>query len=282
MNLFFNDETRRLRGGWRLLVFLTLVLLPQIVTSIYATPPSEDASVPISVGTILFYCVALTWVLFVSWLCLRFLDQTTIQSLGLRPEPGQMIAGFGISVLMMTLIVILQVISGGSTIGVSESGLKGSSLEVLGALAVFAIAASFEETLFRGYPLQTLARSTPAWIAIVIAAFLFALAHGRNPSQTPLALVNTLIAGVWLGTAWFKARNLWFPAGLHVGWNWSMGALYGLPVSGLHVPQQSILRTESTSLIWLTGGDYGPEGGMAAGIILIAATVFIARSKPKH
>src|SRR5678815_1032863 len=112
MNLFFNAQTRTLRGGWRLLVFLTLVLLPQIVTSIYATPPSEDASVPISIGTIVFYCVALTWVLFVSWLCLRFLDQQTIQSLGLRPEPRQMIVGFGISVLMMTLIVIVQVISG--------------------------------------------------------------------------------------------------------------------------------------------------------------------------
>lgn len=282
MNLFFNAQTRTLRGGWRLLVFLTLVLLPQIVTSIYATPPSEDASVPISIGTIVFYCVALTWVLFASWLCLRFLDQLTIQSLGLRPEPKHMIAGFGISVLMMTLIVIVQVISGGSTITVSLGSFREVSIEVLGALAVFAVAASFEETLFRGYPLQTLARSTPAWIAIVIASLLFSLAHGKNPSQTPLALLNTFLAGVWLGTAWYRARNLWFPAGLHIGWNWAMGALYGLPVSGLHVPQQSILKTESTSLIWLTGGDYGPEGGMAAGIVLIAVTVVIARAKREH
>lgn len=282
MNLFFNPEARTLRGGWRLLVFLTLILLPQIVTSIYAAPPSEDASVPISIGTIVFYCVALTWVLFVSWLCLRFLDQKTIESLGISPNPRQLIAGFGISVLMMTLIVIVQLLSGGSSITISLGSFREVSVEVLGALAVLGIAASFEETLFRGYPLQTLARSIPAWIAIIIAALLFSIAHGKNPSQTPLALLNTFIAGIWLGTAWYRARNLWFPAGLHIGWNWAMGALYGLPVSGLHVPQQSILKTESTSLIWLTGGDYGPEGGMAAGIVLIAATAIIARAKPKH
>ena len=288
MNLFFNAETRTLRGGWRLLLFLTLVVLPQIVTSIYATPPSAEATVPIALGTIVFYCVALTWVLFVSWLCLRFLDRKSLDSLGILPDAGrcrQLAAGFAISLLMMTIIVSLNV-SSGATIRFSTGSLRQISTQVLGALAVFAIAASFEEVLFRGYPLQTLTRSIHAGIAILVAALLFSLAHTQNPSQTPLAPVNTFLAGMWLGTAWFRTRNLWFPAGLHIGWNWTMGALYGLPVSGLHVPQESILKTENASLTWLTGGDYGPEGGVAAGIVLIAATLIIfkwnARSTPEH
>jgi hypothetical protein len=37
MNLFFNAETKLLRGGWRLLIYLTLLVLPQLVTSIYAS-----------------------------------------------------------------------------------------------------------------------------------------------------------------------------------------------------------------------------------------------------
>jgi hypothetical protein len=148
---------------------------------------------------------------------------------------------------------------------------------VSGALPVFAIAASFEEVLFRGYPLQTLMRSLPAVAAIIVSAALFSLAHSRNPSQTVLAPINTFLAGAWLGVAYFKTRSLWFPTGLHIGWNWAMGALYGLPVSGLHVPQQSILATRSTSPEWLTGGGYGPEGGAAATIVLIVATLIILR-----
>ena len=259
------------------------------MTTIYAAPPSEDVTIPVGAGTIVFYSVALTWVLFISWLCLRFLDQKQLESIGLLPSRRrfrQVLAGFGISILMMTLVVAVQVASGASTMGLVRGDWTNTCYQVLGALAVFTIAASFEEVLFRGYPLQTLVRSIPTWAAIFVASLLFSLAHSKNPFQTPLALVNTFLAGIWLGTAWYTARNLWFPAGLHIGWNWAMGALYGLPVSGLHVPQQSILTTRNESLSWLTGGDYGPEGGLVAGLILIAATLIIfkwrARSIPEH
>jgi hypothetical protein len=58
-----------------------------------------------------------------------------------------------------------------------------------------------------------------------------------------------------------------------------MGAFFGLPVSGLNIPQHPILISTSESPVWLTGGGYGCEGGAAATIVLITATIFIWRAK---
>ena len=178
---------------------------------------------------------------------------------------------------MISAVLLIQSLGGGTTVSVSQGPMLVASYEVLGTLLLFGVAASFEEILFRGYPLQTLLRSLPSAAAVVASALIFTFAHSANPSLTLLSPVNTCIAGVWLGVAYLKTRTLWFPAGLHIGWNWTMGALYGLPVSGLHLPARTLLAAESAEPVWLTGGDYGPEGGVAATLVLIAATFVISR-----
>jgi hypothetical protein len=52
----------------------------------------------------------------------------------------------------------------------------------------------------------------------------------------------------------------------------------GLPVSGLGVPF-SVLRAEVTGNQLLTGGAYGPEGGLLATGVIAAATVYLSLSK---
>ena len=47
---------------------------------------------------------------------------------------------------------------------------------------VFAVAAAMEEALFRGYPLQTLLRSWPAWLALLPSSLYFAYVHLDNPN----------------------------------------------------------------------------------------------------
>ncbi len=81
---------------------------------------------------------------------------------------------------------------------------------------VFLLGAAAEEMLFRGYPLQTLMRSWPLWVALVPVSVPFALVHLANPNVAPgFTFVNTVLAGVWLGVAYWRTRSLWFPLGLH-------------------------------------------------------------------
>ena len=66
------------------------------------------------------------------------------------------------------------------------------------SFAIFAVAAAFEEALFRGYLLQTFARSNLAWLAILLTSVFFGAMHLGNPNATFISTANTILAGIWI------------------------------------------------------------------------------------
>src|ERR1044071_662504 len=126
-----------------------------------------------------------------------------------------------------------------------------------------------------------MARSHLAWVAVIITSIIFSYGHLQNPNAVPgFTFANTAIAGVWLAIAYLKTRNLWFPLGIHWAWNWTMGAVLGLPVSGIErLTPEPLWRAVDLGPAWLTGGSYGIEGGAACAIALVASTLFIWRTR---
>jgi membrane protease YdiL (CAAX protease family) len=95
-----------------------------------------------------------------------------------------------------------------------------------------------------------------------------------------LAIVNTVIAGGWLSVAYYKTRSLWFPTGLHFAWNFVMGAVYGLNISGLdETAKSAVFKVSESGPQWLTGGAYGPEGGAVVTVVFLLGTVWLWRVK---
>jgi hypothetical protein len=141
--------------------------------------------------------------------------------------------------------------------------------------AVLRPAALAEELAFRGAPILALTRAFGRAPAIVGLALVFALAHGGNPSVTRLALLNIAIAGVFLGLVFFTPGGLWTSTGAHLGWNLTLAGL-GAPVSGiaLDLPWLSYAPGHPS---WLTGGGFGPEGGILASMCLLGGSVLVAR-----
>ncbi|MDQ3322151.1 MAG: CPBP family intramembrane metalloprotease, partial [Acidobacteriota bacterium] len=126
------------------------------------------------------------------------------------------------------------------------------------------------------YILQTFARARLAWLAVVFTSLFFASAHLRNQNADWISTVNTGLAGVWFGIAYLKTRNLWFPFGIHLMWNWLQGAFFGLPVSGItSLTTAPFLQQTEQGIKLLTGGDYGIEGGIACTIAIVASGVLI-------
>jgi membrane protease YdiL (CAAX protease family) len=141
----------------------------------------------------------------------------------------------------------------------------------------FGLAAAFEEALVHGYAFQVLVQGSGKRIAVLLSSFLFGAAHLYNPNAGFLAFANTVLAGVWLSSAYLKTRSLWLPTSLHMTWNMSLGFIYGFPVSGITFPH-SLLRITSDGGTWITGGGYGPEGGILTACVLIPATICLLRS----
>jgi len=146
----------------------------------------------------------------------------------------------------------------------------------LPGLALVIIPAAFvEELVFRGVPMVLLSRAFGRGAAIVGLALLFAGAHIFNPEITPLALANVAMAGVWLGAVFFMKGGIWIATGAHVGWNFALAAL-AAPVSGLPFDVPWLDYRPGTPS-WLSGGPFGPEGGLIATTLLILATLVAAR-----
>jgi len=144
------------------------------------------------------------------------------------------------------------------------------------ALVVFAIGAAWEEVLFRGYILQTFARSGLAWFGILLTSVFFGVIHLQNPNADVVSTTNTILAGVWFGLAYLKTRDLWFVWGLHLMWNWMQGAFFGIEVSGLtNLVSIPLLKEIDSGPVWLTGETYGVEGGIVTTIAIVVSIVVI-------
>lgn len=290
LDIYLNPQTKRLRSGWRVLVFSLLVLLPRLATLFIPTPkPTETASAyfEIDASMIIVYVALVLWVALVSWFCLRFLEGMRFASLGYSIHRGwwrDLGLGVAVSAAMILLVVLIQVSVGGTQVRVGAEGPKTAATIwciLLGGVGVatvlLLVAATFEEIVFRGYVFQTLLRDVPVAVPLTLLSILFGLAHWSNPSRTLFSTTNTILAGIWLSLAYLKTRSLWFPTGLHFGWNWAMGVFFGIPVSGLPL-RHSILVTTSGAPLWLTGGSYGCEGGFAATAVLLLSLFLIWRS----
>ena len=132
-----------------------------------------------------------------------------------------------------------------------------------------------EELLFRGYPFQKLLRWNRHF-ALAFVALLFAALHAGNPAVTALGLLNIFLAGLFLGLAYERYGRLWFPIGIHLGWNLATGPVYGHEVSG-YISMHSLLVERGSGPDLLTGGDFGVEGSVLMTVVELAAIALLLR-----
>lgn len=129
-------------------------------------------------------------------------------------------------------------------------------------LSLLAIGAIAEELFARGLALQCLARALGPVGAVMLTSIGFAALHAANPGVTLLATCNTALFGAVFGASVFRQRSLWLATGLHIGWNVAQVA-FGVNVSGITMRLTEFnLRLGQPD--WITGGDYGFEGGLLA------------------
>lgn len=157
-----------------------------------------------------------------------------------------------------------------------DEGTTGAYVQSVAATgAVLAPAALAEELMFRGVPMVVLAGALGRGGAIVLLALLFAVLHGANPEVTSLALGNIALAGVFLGLAFYAPGRLGTAWGAHLGWNATIAAL-DAPVSGLpfRIP---LIDYDPGAPAWLSGGAFGPEGGVLATAVLLFGCLYLGR-----
>lgn len=245
---------------------------------------------------LLFYPLALICLI----TCRHTLDRRSVSSLGLRPTvPAAAPSGpraFGSGALCGALAIsflfgMLWSAGGVRIVGFSPEAFGGGVFVSITMLllygALFFSVGFMEELVFRGYALHNLR----AWLGIAGAvgtqALLFALAHAGNGGQISWqaffnerwAMVNLVLIGLFFAIAYLKTGTLWFPIGFHVAWNFCLGCVWSLPVSG--IPVFRLLDVTSSGNTTLSGGSFGAEGSILLAP-LILAMLWLLHGLPDH
>ncbi len=141
-------------------------------------------------------------------------------------------------------------------------------------------AALGEEIICRGYLLTVIRDSAGTRGAVVITSLLFGLLHLPNPGATPVSVLVVILAGLLLATVriWFDSvYAAWMT---HLAWNWMMAVPFHALVSGIRF-EAPLYRALATGPAWLSGGEWGPEGGMfaAVGLFLGLGYFYLRRGR---
>jgi uncharacterized protein len=158
-------------------------------------------------------------------------------------------------------------------------GPEGSSLAAALSLTVFLIVAALgEEVISRGYLLTTLSDGLGARTAIVVTSLLFGAAHLRNAGVSVQSFLIVTLAGVFLGAVRMAYRSVYAATAAHVAWNWVLAVAFHASVSGIRFDAPDY-RTVEQGPDWLTGGQWGPEGGLAAALGMFAGLAYLYRTR---
>ncbi len=234
----WNHETHRLRAPLRailpaLLTFVALGILQTVIGPRFKHPVAEIVQM-------------IGWVLVLAggvFVTARVIDRRPIAEYGLSvdSEWGRSFAVGGLVGLVVnagTLVVALA--AGWVTISgfTSGSGALPFVPAFLVAFGLTALAAMWEEFIFRGTILKNLAEGgskyLPQWatvgLAFVISSLIFAAVHSGKIVHISQAGYY-LVAGLVFGSVYILSGDLALPMGFHIFYNFTMAAVFGLGVS---------------------------------------------------
>ncbi|SDX94104.1 CPBP family intramembrane glutamic endopeptidase [Halopenitus persicus] len=281
----WNGEEARPRTPIRLVLAIAVFLAIAIGASIAVgalslpTPEGTAALVVAGAGSLAVTAVGCT-------VAARVVDRRPLADYGLRIDRGWWIdCGFGLALgAALQAAIFLAGWAAGWYVPretlVSRSG-EPVLLAFAGVLAFFLAVGIYEELLVRGWLLTNLAEGFrvvgdrfAAALATVLSAGVFGVLHATNPNATALSTAIIGLAGVFLALGYLLTGELAIPIGVHVTWNLVQGAGFGFGVSGVSLPVTAI-ETRVVGPTVLTGGRFGPEGGLLGlgGVLLGCAAI---------
>jgi CAAX protease family protein len=267
--LFWNARDGRLRAGWRLLIFLVMLL---VVAALEGRVRGGLAGrLPDLYEGLVRALVFALLIVAVLFLASRALDHRRISDYGFhlsRRWWTELALGLGLGALLMFGVLAVELAMGWVKVTGSFAAVSGQPFAatiLVGVVAVAAVAFG-EEASYRGYPIKNLTEGVgrARWgsvTAVLVAAVFFGLAHATNENATWLTTINIVIFGLLFGTCYVLTGALALPIGLHFAWDFVQGFVLGVVAEGKEYGSVLVVANDSSATLW-TGQPYGAEGGL--------------------
>jgi len=252
----------RARAGLRLATWL--------VATFVALALAGQGISAAGLGNLTGYAILDAIVLATAFGCWRALDRERPSRTPVAPAraPRGFVRGGAIGVALVAVVVVILAVFGAYDLAPRACRAEPLLRFVGGTFAFVALAALFEEALFRSYGLFALRDLAGPIVAVTLTAALFAFGHQANPGFGWAAVLNLGLVGVILAAWVIAERDVWLAVGAHTGWNAAIVIGAAVPVSGMAIPapcHAGIL----TGPTWLTGGAFGLEAGVPTAVAWI-------------
>jgi membrane protease YdiL (CAAX protease family) len=178
-------------------------------------------------------------------------------------KPGLFAFGFIVGAVAIAVPIVLLI----SAHWLRETpGGPGSWWAAALRTSVFLLpAALVEELTVRGYLLSVLRQAWGWPLAIGVTSVAFGLLHLANNGANVESVLLVTMAGVFLAGVLYVTKSLYAAWMAHFAWNWTMAVLFHTAVSGYPLESPGY-RYVDAGPDWATGGEWGPEGGIPAGV----------------
>jgi membrane protease YdiL (CAAX protease family) len=273
----------QLRALWRLVIFILAGIVAEFVASLVLGVMLQKMFAMLGAPA----DTAGSWIAALSFLtatvfCVRFVDKQPMSYVWLgrdEAKPGFFAAGFGIGALAIAIPIGALIAAGWLR---DEGGVGGSWWSAMLQVSLLLVpAALVEELATRGYILAVL-RDTWGWKwAIAATSIAFGLLHVFNPGVTVEPIVLVILAGFFLAGVLYVTKSLYAAWLAHFAWNWTMAAIFHVAVSGIPMATPNYHYVDAGP-DWATGGQWGPEGGIPAGVGMLVAMVLLYTNKRRR
>lgn len=253
-----------LRGlGWMVAMLAVLVVILSLQSVVRTI--TQDSTVIVAMA---FVTVVLAYGAYAG--LVRWGERRVPGELAPRPLARELVAG--VLVGMGIMAVTIGILAAMGVYAITPGDWTDPGHDIREALGTGLL----EELLARLVIFRILARAFRTDVALLISALLFGLAHIFNPGATWLSASAIAIeAGLTLAGFYLLTGRIWMAVGVHAGWNFAQGALFGAPVSGMaSVGSLLVTRAVPGAPDWLSGGAFGPEATPVA--VVVGLAVFLA------
>ena len=235
---------------------------------------------PKDIKSLSFYTLWVFTVTLSVFLARRYLDRRTFVSLGLhwnRQAISDLLFGFGLAGFLMGVMYTLEWAVGWlkfEGFAWQQFPLSTVIFQLFLGLLTFGVTVAWlEELSDRGYLLLNLKDGLNLPWALFLSSAIFGLRHLGNPNASWISTLGIFLAGIFLAYGWVRTRQLWISMGLHAGWNFFEGIVFGFPISG--VESFRLIKQTVSGPEWITGGAFGPEAGLVVILAMVVGTMLI-------
>jgi membrane protease YdiL (CAAX protease family) len=228
---------------------------------------------------VIFLILAFGPIFLILWVWLALYEKRRLRTIGLEIQGAvqKYLRGLVIGLLMFSAAVGISALFG--FVAFERGDPQQQGLVVLGSvLFVFAgwmVQGAAEEALTRGWLLPVIGARYHPLLGIIISSIIFAVYHSLNPNLNPIAMLNLVLFGLFAALFALYEGGLWGIFSIHSVWNWAQGNLYGFEVSGVFPAGGALFNLMETGPDVVTGGAFGPEGGLAVTLVLLVSCALV-------